>query len=378
MNWSKFLKYLFFAIAIIAAIGSWIYTVNITSKLSKAEKERIQLWSYAYKEIQNIDVNQQICPLIIKIIQSNDYIPVMLVNEHNKIIGFANLNRRKVKDSTWLRKKLNIMKLQHKPITIDLGEGKKIFLYYMDSPALLQLKIYPYIQLLVVIIFLIVIYLAALSSKKAEENSLWVALSKETAHQLGNPISSLLTWLEILKMSNTDEQLLKEVEKDINRLEQITERFSKIGSTPTLEPTNLKSIIQKTVNYLQVRSPKNVIYKLSFPEKDIIINLNPPLFQWVIENLAKNSIDAMNGKGTITIAVKDYENHVIIDFSDQGKGIPKNKHKMIFKPGYTTKKHGWGMGLALVKRIIEIYHKGKIFVHQSSPKGTTIRIILKK
>ena len=372
-------KYLFFGVATLLAIASWIYTLALSRNIRQSEQQRVELWSQAYKEVQQVDVEQQVSPLVLKIIQSNNYIPVILCDSKMRIISYANLDKHKAKDSAYLYRQLKIMQAQHKPIIIDLGDGVKNYLFYKDSKVLTELSYYPLIQLIVAVIFLLVIFVAARTTKKAEEHYLWVAMSKETAHQIGTPLSSLVAWIEMLKLSGLDERLITEVEKDVQRLEKITERFSRIGSKPELQPTNLYKVIMDTVEYLKRRSPKRVTYHIIFESKEpIIVNMNAPLFEWVIENLAKNAIDAMSGKGEIKIRVVEKDKNVIIDFSDQGKGIPPKYQKQVFKPGYTTKKYGWGMGLALVKRIVETYHNGRIFVLSSSNKGTTFRIMLKK
>ncbi len=376
---NSFWKYLFFIVATLLSVASWVYTLTLTKSIRQSEQQRVELWSEAYKEVQRVDVEQQISPLVLKIIQSNNYIPVILCDSKMRIISYANLDKNKAKDTAYLYRQLKIMQAQNKPIVIDLGDGVKNYLFYKDSKVLTELSYYPVIQLLVALIFLLVIFVAARTTKKAEEHYLWVAMSKETAHQIGTPLSSLVAWIEMLKISGLDQRLITEVEKDVQRLEKITERFSKIGSKPELQPTDLYKVIMDTVEYLKRRSPKRVKYHIIFETKDpVIVNLNAPLFEWVIENLAKNAIDAMSGKGEIKIRVVEKDKNVIIDFSDQGKGIPSKYHKQIFKPGYTTKKYGWGMGLALVKRIVETYHNGRIFVLSSSNKGTTFRIILKK
>ncbi len=377
----KFAKLLILFIAAIVAIGSWFYTYFLVDRISEKERERIKLWAEAYNEIQMTDINQNISPLILTIIQSNTDIPVILCDQDDNIIGYANIDSVKLaKDSTYLEHELDKMRLQHDPIVIDLYDTEQYFIYYEDSKLLSQLYYYPIIQLAISIIFFIVIYIAIQSTQKAEENRLWVALSKETAHQLGTPLSSLMAWVEYMKLSGEKEKLISEVEKDVKRLETITERFSKIGSKPELQYHNLTNVINESLEYLKKRVSKKIEFVQDYDtEKEIPVMLNKPLFEWVIENLSKNSVDAMNGQGTITIRVKENGNNVIIDLSDTGSGIPKRNLKQIFRPGYTTKKHGWGMGLTLVKRIIETYHKGKIYVAQSEPgKGTTFRIILAK
>jgi two-component sensor histidine kinase len=253
------------------------------------------------------------------------------------------------------------------------------YLYYSKSIILIKLTYYPYVQLGVILLFILVSYFAFSYSRKAEQNQVWVGLSKETAHQLGTPISSLLAWLEMMKLKSPDKEMLAELEKDIMRLEKITGRFSKIGSKPLLRKENIQKIITTTINYLKSRSSDKITFKLDVPAEELNIPLNGSLFEWVIENVCKNAIDAVNGTGEITLSITDHTQVIYIDISDSGKGISKSKFKTIFKPGYTTKERGWGLGLSLTKRIIEEYHDGKIFVYESEiGKGTVIRIVLKK
>jgi two-component sensor histidine kinase len=253
------------------------------------------------------------------------------------------------------------------------------YLYYSKSIILIKLTYYPYVQLGVILLFILVSYFAFSYSRKAEQNKVWVGLSKETAHQLGTPISSLLAWLEMMKLKSSDKEMLVELEKDIMRLEKITSRFSKIGSKPLLRKENIQKIITTAINYLRSRSSDKITFKLDIPSEVLNIPLNASLFEWVIENVCKNAIDAVNGAGEITLSITDHTQVIYIDISDSGKGISKSKFKTIFKPGYTTKERGWGLGLSLTKRIIEEYHDGKIFVYESEiGKGTVIRIVLKK
>jgi len=269
------------------------------------------------------------------------------------------------------------MKKEKEPIVINLSNSNKNYIYYHESYLLQQLTYYPFIQLGVILLFIVVAYLAFSASRKAEQNQVWVGLTKETAHQLGTPTSSLMAWSELMKERLPEIELVSELEKDVKRLEIITERFSKIGSKPTLKPTNLLETIISAVEYLKNRTSDKIIFKFEFPEEETTILLNRSLFEWVIENLCKNSVDAISNEGKITIGVKELKNKILIDIADTGKGIPKSKYNTIFNPGYTTKTRGWGLGLSLVKRIVENYHKGKIFVLNSEiGKGTTIRIVL--
>jgi signal transduction histidine kinase len=302
----------------------------------------------------------------------------VLDNQH-KIIMTRNLDSAKVQNPKYVAKRLAKMLEVSKPIEIDLGNDQKQYLYYDRSTILSNLTYYPFIQLSVIVLFIVVAYFAFSSSRKAEQNNVWVGLSKETAHQLGTPISSLMAWLEILKTKLEKDKFVTEFEKDVLRLEKITERFSKIGSKPKLINNNLNEVVKSAVEYLNSRSSNKISFKTSLPDDPVILPLNASLFEWVLENIIKNAIDAIDGKGIIKVDVTDNKKFIFIDITDNGKGISRHKQKTIFKPGFTTKERGWGLGLSLTKRIVEEYHGGKVFVAQSElEKGTTFRIILNR
>ena len=374
------LKLGLFILAVILGVGIILYTGNFVKKIADEERNRIEIWAESVKEFTNINLNEKVSPTLYKILGENKTIPVILVDENKRIIDFRNLNPKKSKDTVYLFKELLKMKKQHDPIIVEYSKGHRNYVYYQDSVLLTSIFYYPYIQVFVVTFFILLSYLAFSSSRKAEENQLWAGLSKETAHQLGTPISSLVAWIELLKLKNEDVNLINEVQKDVRRLETITERFSGIGSTPVLMRMNLLQVIANSVSYLQARTSKNVEYVLNFNQSnELLIPLNESLFEWVIENMCKNAVDAMQGKGKIIISIEEKKERVLIDVKDFGKGISKAQFKTVFNPGYTTKKRGWGLGLSLVKRIIESYHSGKIFVKSSEVgKGTTFRISLNK
>jgi signal transduction histidine kinase len=374
------LKLGLFIIAVIIGLGIILYSGNLVSKLAEQERGRIEIWAESIKELSEIDLDLQVSPTINKILVDNKTIPVMLLDNEETIIDFRNISERYSKDSVSLYRELAKMKEQNDPIIIEYSAGHKNYVYYKDSYLLTMLFYYPFIQITVVIFFIVISYLAFSSSRRAEENQLWAGMSKETAHQLGTPISSLVAWIELLKLKKTDPKLIEEVQKDVKRLETITERFSGIGSTPVLIRQDLHDIISNSVQYLQSRTSGKVNYILNYNTKrELLIPVNESLFEWVIENMCKNAIDAMQGKGEITISVSEKKEKVFVDIQDTGKGITKSQHKTIFKPGYTTKKRGWGLGLSLVKRIIETYHSGRIFVKVSElNKGTTFRLVLNK
>jgi len=384
-------KYLFVITAIIIAISSiWITNV-LVKDLSKEERKKIELWAESIKLLatQDLDVDPAVFDkynwLIFKIIEESTTIPVMWVDEDGNIVQqnnenmVYNINLPEHGQEEFLKEKLEKFKKTNPPIVLDFGDGTQNYFYYDDSTVLKSLTVFPYAQLGVVFVFIVISFLALLNAKKAEQNKVWIGLSKETAHQLGTPISSLMGWMEYLKTKNVDTSLLSEMDKDVNRLNVIAERFSKIGSDPELDPMDLNEAIRSAVDYVSKRVSSKVSIKCNFPDRPFLVLMNESLFGWVIENLIKNAVDAMNGKGNINIEVTETGKLIKIDVSDTGKGIPKSKFKTVFHPGYTTKKRGWGLGLSLVKRIIQSYQHGKIFVLKSEiNKGTTFRIELKK
>lgn len=363
----------------IIAVLSLLYTNNLVERLEQELRKKVELWAEATRRLGSDSQEGSDINFLVKVIQDNSTIPVILTDEDENIISYKNIDTGRVKTSDDLLKVLEIMKEENAPIEINLSEGRKNFIFYKDTETLTRLFYYPYVYLSVIFIFIVFAYYAFSSSRTAEQNKVWVGLTKETAHQLGTPTSSMMAWVELLKMNNIDPETVKELEKDVTRLQKITERFSKIGSNPTLSPARLNLLIANTVDYLSKRFSERVKIIYQIPEKEIILPLNAALFEWVIENVCKNAYDAIDGEGSIVIESHENKNKVIIDVHDTGKGILKRKQKTIFKPGYTTKKTGWGLGLSLTKRIVENYHCGKIFVQSSEPgKGTTIRIILPK
>lgn len=340
------------------------------------ERTKMQHWAEAQKTLNNADVNTDI-ELPLKIIQ-NARIPIILT-ENNVILSTKNIDNEILNDKAKSAKLLSQLKNQNDPIAIEYVSGKYQYLYYGDSSLLNKLKYYPIALVLIIVLFGALVYNFYKSTKMATQNKLWAGMAKETAHQIGTPLSSLIGWLEIMKADHVDPTIIAEIEKDITRLQTITDRFSKIGSEPILEQ---KDIIQETLesyDYLKSRSSKQITFDFKAPQKIILVSLNPALHSWTIENLVKNSIDAMKGKGKLSIAIEEDEKQVKIKVSDTGKGIPKSQFKSIFEPGFTTKKRGWGLGLSLTKRIVEEYHKGQIKVlHSEIDKGTTMQISFEK
>ncbi len=484
------------AAALLIIIVSLWYTKNLVKKISSSEKEKVELWAKAVQKKANLvkftnelfekikigerkkaelyaeatkqlSADAQDVSFVLKVLQENTSVPVILTNENDEIQISRNLDSTREKDKVYLQEQLEIMKglyppveinvyrgikqklyhkdsrvfsdiklvfdsliksfitevavnsaavpviytnstkdkiialgkidssevdtpekLKHKlkelsaentPIKVDLGEGTSDFIFYAPSELLTQLKYYPYVQFGAIGLFLLIAYILFSTARKAEQNQVWVGMSKETAHQLGTPLSSLMAWNEHLRGVGVDDSIVSEMQQDVKRLNTITDRFSKIGSQPTLVPSNINQVLIDSVEYLKNRTSKNTKYSLKLPEENLQVHLCVPLFEWVIENICKNAVDAMEGKGEIEVALIDVPEGLFVDISDTGKGIPKSKFKTVFEPGYTSKQRGWGLGLSLCKRIIENYHNGKIYVLKSElNKGTTFRIELKR
>ncbi len=340
------------------------------------ERVKMQNWALAQKKINSADADVDV-ELPFQIIQEAS-IPI-IVTEKDSIINMNNIDNDIIKDKDKLNAFLKKLKSQNDPIIMQISEGKTHNLYYGDSSLLNKLKYYPIALVLIIILFGAVVYNYYKSSKMATQNKLWAGMAKETAHQIGTPLSSLIGWLEIMKADNVDETTIREIEKDITRLQTITDRFSKIGSEPVLEMKNIVGETEQSFEYLKSRFSKQVAFSFKGPDFPIMISINPILHSWTIENLVKNAIDAMKGRGGISVVIENDGDLVKIKVSDTGKGIPKNQFKRIFEPGFTTKKRGWGLGLSLTKRIVEEYHKGKIKVlHSEIGKGTTIQVSFKK
>ena len=373
-------KLLLLTLALSIAGTSLWYTDNLVKKLAIEEKKKVELVANATKNIisptsENVDFS-----FSFKVIQDNNTVPVILTDDKGNVLSSRNLDSVKsVNDSLYLKEILLEMKEYNDPIPIFVADGMVQYIYFKPSVLIDLLQFYPYLQLAMISIFILIAYLAFSYARNAEQNQVWVGMSKETAHQLATPLSSLYGWLEILKSSGIDSSIQEEINKDLDRLSSITNRFSKIGSQPVLSVENLDEVLAKTIDYLKSRLSKQVIFTYSYnSSKTKEIPLNIELFEWVIENLCKNATDAMNGKGTITITVSDgAKNQLYIDVKDSGKGIVKSEFTKVFKPGFTSKKRGWGLGLSLAKRIIETYHSGKIYVKYSEIGiGTTFRISL--
>jgi two-component sensor histidine kinase len=323
-------------------------------------------------------IRKIISSFITSVLQNSASVPVIYTDSVGNLIGYGNLDTSRIEQAGYIENNIDEMKSENDPIEILFGQGHRHYIYYKDSYLLKQIEVYPYIQLGIIGLFLIVAYYAFSSARKSEQNQVWVGMSKETAHQLGTPISSLVGWVEYFRSEGVDEKILTELQKDVDRLKLITERFSKVGSKPKLEKVNICEHLHQSLDYLGKRVSSQV--KINFNCKiDVYANISSTLFDWVIENLVKNAVDAMVGKGRIDVAIQVKDTKIIIDFTDSGKGIPKSEQKTIFNPGFSTKRRGWGLGLSLSKRIINNYHSGNIFVkHSEINKGTTFRIVLPK
>ncbi|MBP8959303.1 MAG: HAMP domain-containing histidine kinase [Bacteroidales bacterium] len=372
------LALLLFAIGI--GLFSFYYTYTLVKNLKAEERKKMEIWAEAIRQFSSASGEEKNLEFLTSIIENNKTIPVILTDGRDSIISSNNYDSLRVAEPDFLKKRLNKIKEKSDPIVIEIPGGQINRIYYEDSIILKKLFYYPIVQFSIIVLFIIVSYLAFDSSRKAEQNQLWVGMSKETAHQLGTPVSSLTGWIEVLSDKHPEIPFTEEMTRDVERLEKITERFSRIGSHPDLKKGNIIPVIKETIDYIRLRASSKTEFITEYdPLAEIIVKHNEALFSWVIENVCKNAIDAIDGEGKITVSVNTTNNYCIIDIKDNGRGIPRSAHKKIFTPGFTTKQRGWGLGLSIAKRIIEEYHKGKIFVKYSEPGiGTCIRIILKK
>jgi ATPase/histidine kinase/DNA gyrase B/HSP90 domain protein len=386
MQWTdriRQVKIILVVAAIAIAVVSLVASNILTKDLARQERTKMEVWAEAMRALSQADENTDLA-LVLKVLNENNTIPVVVLDNDENVTDFRNvtINAKNYKDSLqYVSTMAKLLKANKQNIRISLSgtSNDYIDVCYDDSLMLKRLAFYPYVQLGVVMLFVVVAIFALLTSKRAEQNKVWVGLSKETAHQLGTPISSLMAWTTILKENYPDDELLPEMDQDVKRLQLIADRFSKIGSLPEPIPVSLSEVLDHVIDYMDRRTSKTIQLKKDFPTEDIIIRLNASLFEWVIENLCKNAVDAMGGvSGTITLHVETIGERVIVEISDTGKGIKKKDLRNIFRPGFTTKSRGWGLGLSLAKRIVEEYHNGKIFVKSSElGKGTTFRIELK-
>lgn len=379
LNWRTALA----VIAIAIVTGTIFYSQYLAKKIAADERRKVNVWVQSLKT-RSTTADQSALDLTTIITSENKEIPIIGTDEKdNPLNEFLNVDSAKVKSDThYLRQLVAAFKSQHDPITVEISKDPLYYnkYYYGDSKLLQEVRYYPIIQLIIVALFIIITLITVSTRNKSTQNQVWAGMAKETAHQIGTPLSSLQGWVEMLKDNPQNEKIAHEMAKDVDRLKLVSDRFGKIGSTPQLEEKNVVAQVESMVAYIKRRASDKVSFAVtSFNETEVPAMINAPLFDWVIENLLKNALDAMDGRGNIGVAIKNETAHVIIDVSDSGKGISASNINKVFKPGFTTKKRGWGLGLSLSKRIIEQYHKGELFVKQSEPgKGTTFRIVLKK
>ncbi len=381
MNFSdeKKLARWFIILSSLFIVGLILWNTSIFfERLKQDERDKMEIWAAAQASLAQTENDSDI-DLTLQVLNSNTTIPTIWVDENGKFNEGINIPEEITGSEENMSRYLERLKEENDPISMDLGQGQIQYIYYGDSPLLTKIKYYPIGLLLIIFLFIGVVYFFYTTTKSSEQNKLWAGMAKETAHQIGTPLSSLIGWTEILKEENVDRSYIAEMEKDVDRLKTITERFSQIGSTPVLTITELVQATKESYTYIKNRSSDFIEFQITTPHTPIYVALNSSLYSWTIENLVKNAIDAMRGKGKISIEIKQDLNWVYIYIKDTGKGIPKSKYNLIFEPGYTSKKRGWGLGLSLSKRIIEQYHNGRIKVYQSElNKGTSFQIALKK
>lgn len=375
----RYIKYLLIIVAAVIAAVSLLVSNSLVEDLKLEEERKMEVWASAMGSLISAEENADVS-LEQDILSGNATIPVVLTDASGSIMQYNNIELDADADTlSVLMERAASMRRAGRVIPIPMGELGEQYACYDDSMILTKLAYYPYVQLAVVLLFFLICFVAILNSKRAEQNRVWVGLSKETAHQLGTPISSLMAWTEVLKEKYPGDELVPEMEHDVARLQRVAERFSKIGSKPDPEAMDVTAVVSGAVDYVRRRSPAKVEYSVAYPKNPVLVRMNAPLIEWVMENLCKNAVDAMDGAGKITVTVAHDDDKVFIEVTDTGKGIAKSLRKRVFEPGYTTKKRGWGLGLSLAKRIVEEYHKGRIFVKNSAVgRGATFRIELKK
>jgi two-component system, sporulation sensor kinase D len=371
-NYNTLTRWLF-VMASILIIGLILWnTYSFFNQLKENEREKMQIWAAAQTELQNDNKDAVVSETALEVIKSNTTTPMLVYSHKEGVYTARNISARQVKTPKQKERLVTQFSSEYKPIEIRYNEELLATIYYGNSPIINKLKYYPAVLILILFLFIAAIYLFYQTSISSQQNKLWAGMAKETAHQIGTPLSSLVGWAEILKTENVNQEYVTEIEKDIDRLQTITERFSKIGSVPKLERTDLISVTKSAFEYLERRSSKLIKFELDLPEEEVFVKLNPQLYGWTIENLVKNGIDAMKGKGTISISIKTNSKMALIHIEDTGKGIQKRNFKKVFRPGYTSKKRGWGLGLSLANRIISEYHNGKIRVLKSNLEAGTI------
>ena len=373
-------KILLVVMAVVMSVGSLVISHFLVRDLKREEQRKMEIWAEAMRSLNSADEYTDLT-LVLTVLNSNSTIPVVVLDREGEVQDYRNIPLREESTEEQMRavkRKAQSMKDAGRVIRVYLSSTDYMEICYADSLLLRRLAWWPYVQLGLVFVFVVVAIFALLSSKRAEQNKVWVGLSKETAHQLGTPISSLMAWQEMLRETYPDDELLPEMGKDVERLQRIAERFSKIGSLPELRPESLNEVLSAVTQYISRRASNRVRLTCTVPQQPLIVPMCSSLFEWVVENLCKNAIDAMDGQGSITLTASTEGSLAVVEVADTGKGIPKNKFRTVFTPGFTTKKRGWGLGLSLAKRIVEEYHHGRIYVKNSEVgRGTTFRIELK-
>ncbi len=373
----RFIKIILMLLALIISIITLYLSQRLVVKIAGEEKKKMEMWAEAESILTDPNSDGDL-GFQLRVVQSNTTIPAILVDDQGRVLEFVNIDtsgRKHVEE--YLQAKLEAFKIENEPIIVPVDKNVDYRVYYGSSTVLTQLQYYPYVVLGIVALFMFVSYVAFSYSTRSEQDKVWVGLAKETAHQLATPISSLMGWVQVMELGDLPEGAPMEMRKDIDRLNIITERFSKIGSDPVLETLNLNEVMFEAIEYMKNRSGRGVVFESEFWKSDVLCRINRNLFHWVIENLIKNSIDAMDGEGVLKCSVKLIRNKAVVDITDNGKGVSRDQVKSIFKPGFTTKKRGWGLGLSLAKRIITDYHSGNIYVKSSIPfEHTTVRIVI--
>lgn len=375
----KISKRLFLLVAFVIGATTLWFTNGLVEDLSREERTKVKIWATATEQTTDIDNLDEDISFVFEVINHNKTIPVILTDDEGRILYHKNFPENKVQNQGYLENELSQMRSNNEPITFEYADGKQNRIYYKDSILLTRLKYFPYVMLLVVGLFVMIGYLAVNASRKSEQNKVWAGMARETAHQIGTPLSSLMGWIALLQDKEGTDEIASEMNKDILRLQTIAERFSKIGSQPELTLLDVNKVLRRSYHYIKDRSSSKISFSLELSSHELHSAINPQLFEWVIENIMRNAIDALQGKGVIKVSVQESTSQIHVDISDSGRGIKSTHLKTVFEPGYTTKQRGWGLGLSLVKRIVEDYHKGSVYVLQSElGKGTTFRISLAK
>jgi len=374
-NWRTF----FYVLAVLIVLGTGLYTRYVARKIEREERQRVEEWVHANQAMQSSS-DPTALSLANMVIINNEDMPLIAADQNGKVVDHRNLDSASIaSDSTYLDKKLKALKEENPPIDWLIGDSPKLVykVYYGNTRLLKEVQYYPFIQLVILSVFIALLIALITTRHRSTQNQVWAGLAKETAHQLGTPITSLRGWVEMLKEQEPGNDLVLELEKDVDRLKLVSDRFGKIGSQPQLEPMNLTPLVTEMVDYMKRRAPGKVQFTVKVPQQEAMANISPTLINWVLENLLKNALDAMEGSGSITVVLEKNPKALQLDVSDTGKGISYSDWQRVFQPGFTTKKRGWGLGLTLSKRIVEQYHNGQLFVHHSEPgKGTTFRMVL--